>query len=213
MIWGVCKEQACTVRVRRGYELCRAHHEQKELGFLDKCPGCGVYKSVGYGFCLKCNKESKAAQRRPAADEAPRRRRYDAPKSSSASDLANDHKAKDKRQLFHDQEQRCVYCGNRYPYDQLQVDHMIPIALGGQDSIRNAQLACRSCNMSKGTMTDKEFRAAHAAHLPTGRAQMADSSHQAGAPTDKPTPLVAAEALRDWGERTNDDTHVRMLVR
>ena len=157
MISGTCGEQSCTLRVRRGYELCRAHYEQRELGLLDKCPGCGVYKNVGYEVCLKCNKESKAA---------PRRRKYDAPKSSSASDLANDHKAKDKRQLFHDQEQRCVYCGNRYPYDQLQVDHMIPVALGGQDSIRNAQLACRSCNMTKGTMTDKEFRAAHAAHLP-----------------------------------------------
>ena len=166
MISGTCGEQSCTVRVRRGYELCRAHYEQKESGFLNKCPGCGVYKNVGYEVCLKCNKGSRAAQRRPAVDEGPRRRRYDAPKSSSASDLANDHKAKDKRQLFHDQEQRCVYCGNRYPYDQLQVDHMIPVALGGQDSIRNAQLACRSCNMSKGTMTDKEFRAEHAAHLP-----------------------------------------------
>ena len=71
---------------------------------------------------------------------------------------------------------------------------MIPVVLGGQDSIWNAQLACRSCNVSKGPMTDKEIQAAHAAHLP--RAQVADSSNQAGTPSDKPTPLVAAEALR-----------------
>ena len=70
---------------------------------------------------------------------------------------------------------------------------MIPVALGGQDSIRNAQLACRSCNASKGPMTDKEFRAAHAAHWPQEERKWPIPPIKPELLRNKPTPLVAAE--------------------
>ena len=60
--------------------------------------------------------------------------------------------------MFDKQQGKCVYCGNVYQYDELQIEHMIPKALGGSDHIRNCQLACRHCNQAKGTMTDIEFR-------------------------------------------------------
>lgn len=44
---------------------------------------------------------------------------------------------------------RCVYCGER-EREQLVLDHAVPLARGGGDSIENLVTACVACNSSKG---------------------------------------------------------------
>lgn len=41
----------------------------------------------------------------------------------------------------------CAYCNERRP---LELDHIEPLALGGEHSNANAAMACRGCNGSKG---------------------------------------------------------------
>lgn len=41
----------------------------------------------------------------------------------------------------------CIECGSNF---DLQYDHVIPVALGGNSSIENLQLVCSRCNQSKG---------------------------------------------------------------
>jgi hypothetical protein len=41
---------------------------------------------------------------------------------------------------------KCVNCGSR---ENLEFDHIIPVALGGANTARNIQLLCQSCNRSK----------------------------------------------------------------
>ena len=42
--------------------------------------------------------------------------------------------------------QSCFYCGSK---DEIQLDHVIPIAKGGSHSIGNLVPACRKCNLEK----------------------------------------------------------------
>ena len=50
---------------------------------------------------------------------------------------------------------RCGYCLTQQefvPLD-LEVEHIVPLYRGGNDEISNLALACRSCNLRKGTNT------------------------------------------------------------
>src|SRR3989338_224852 len=42
---------------------------------------------------------------------------------------------------------RCVKCGGNL---KLEYDHIIPLSLGGSNTVRNIQLLCENCNRSKG---------------------------------------------------------------
>ncbi len=42
---------------------------------------------------------------------------------------------------------RCVACGASF---DLQYDHVIPLALGGADTVENLQILCAPCNREKG---------------------------------------------------------------
>ena len=97
--------------------------------------------------------------------------------------------------MFHDQQGKCVYCGNEYKYDELEIEHMIPKARGGPDHIRNCQLACGSCNLAKGTKTDIEFRQDHASYLPQKERTPADP------PIDPELLKAPAQKRRFWGFR------------
>jgi 5-methylcytosine-specific restriction endonuclease McrA len=51
------------------------------------------------------------------------------------------------KSLFMDQEGKCVFC--KEPLAEYHVDHIIPIARGGDGREENLQLLCPKCNLSK----------------------------------------------------------------
>lgn len=53
---------------------------------------------------------------------------------------------------------RCAYCGESLHYQEMQVDHILPIKRGGKDEIENYNPSCRACNFYKSDFTIEEFR-------------------------------------------------------
>jgi 5-methylcytosine-specific restriction endonuclease McrA len=41
---------------------------------------------------------------------------------------------------------KCEYCGSK---ENLEIDHIIPVARGGGNTINNLQILCRACNKKK----------------------------------------------------------------
>lgn len=44
----------------------------------------------------------------------------------------------------------CQYCGGKAPDVELQVDHIMPVTLGGSNNPSNLTASCRDCNIGKG---------------------------------------------------------------
>lgn len=52
--------------------------------------------------------------------------------------------------IFERDDYRCVYCGERFPAEELTLDHVEPRVRGGDRSEGNLVSACRACNTLKG---------------------------------------------------------------
>ena len=58
-----------------------------------------------------------------------------------------------RRNIFARDENRCQYCGRKFPTFELSLEHVIPRTLGGKSSWDNIVCACTECNKKKGGRT------------------------------------------------------------
>lgn len=58
--------------------------------------------------------------------------------------------------LFRRDGYTCLYCGLRFPSQQLSRDHVRPFFLGGEDLWNNVVTACRRCNNAKAARTPEQ---------------------------------------------------------
>ena len=47
----------------------------------------------------------------------------------------------------------CHYCQQKFPFKELTMDHIVPLARGGTTTPGNTVPACRECNKKKGVDT------------------------------------------------------------
>lgn len=47
----------------------------------------------------------------------------------------------------------CAYCAQRFRFDQLDMEHIVPSSKGGEDSWMNLVTACKACNNRKADRT------------------------------------------------------------
>lgn len=52
----------------------------------------------------------------------------------------------------------CQYCGNKFQYHELTMDHVVPKSRGGEKSWTNIVACCKRCNSKKGNKTPKEAK-------------------------------------------------------
>ncbi len=55
-----------------------------------------------------------------------------------------------RRNLFRRDRNTCQFCGNRFPTEELTIDHIVPRSLGGVSNWSNCVVACMHCNARKG---------------------------------------------------------------
>lgn len=51
----------------------------------------------------------------------------------------------------------CCYCGTEITHDTCHIEHIIPVSIGGSNTIDNINFSCGRCNVTKNDKTDKEF--------------------------------------------------------
>ena len=62
----ICSYQDCERPVQSWYELCLEHYRFRQMGAIDQCPHCGIYKDADYPQCRAC-------YRSPARDTSTQR--------------------------------------------------------------------------------------------------------------------------------------------
>lgn len=72
------------------------------------------------------------------------------------------HLKKDERlKVYNKTHGHCAYCGCKLRYEDMQVDHVVPLngwSQKGSDTLDNMLPACRSCNHYKSRSTLEGFR-------------------------------------------------------
>lgn len=53
---------------------------------------------------------------------------------------------------------RCAYCGKKIRYEDMQVDHIKAVYLGGDNDFKNLLPACHSCNFYKSSYNLADFK-------------------------------------------------------
>ena len=62
------------------------------------------------------------------------------------------------KQLFDSHGWCCYYCGKQsVDTSVMTLDHVVPFARGGENTIQNCVPACAACNTSKGNKVESEF--------------------------------------------------------
>lgn len=51
----------------------------------------------------------------------------------------------------------CPYCLRQVPFEETNIDHIVPRSRGGQTTPENIIRTCKSCNATKGALTLEEF--------------------------------------------------------
>lgn len=51
--------------------------------------------------------------------------------------------------IYNKNKGRCAICGKFVPFDEFTIDHIIPLAKGGTNELRNLQCTCKTCNLIK----------------------------------------------------------------
>lgn len=59
--------------------------------------------------------------------------------------------------VYNQSEGRCVYCGRSIPFDEMTIDHIVPLSKGGTNYEKNLQCCCKECNLMKQDLLERDF--------------------------------------------------------
>jgi len=66
-----------------------------------------------------------------------------------------------REKLWEEATGHCIYCGKPVSPEEMEVDHIIPLCQGGDNSYANKVCSCPHCNAAKAGLSLEEFLSAH----------------------------------------------------
>lgn len=63
-----------------------------------------------------------------------------------------------RRMIYNQAEGHCQLCGRKIMFSDASLDHIIPLAVGGEDCVSNLQLSCKVCNGAKDSYLPDDFQ-------------------------------------------------------
>ena len=104
----------------------------------------------------EANPEKVAERKRKYREENPAKvKAYHHNRRASKANAAGTCSAEQLKARFDYYGNRCAVCGSD---EKLHADHRIPLSRGGSNHPANFIPLCQSCNLSKGTKTEAEFK-------------------------------------------------------
>jgi len=67
------------------------------------------------------------------------------------------YSAEQRKIIYQRANGRCKLCGRKIELDNFSLDHVIPLSMGGADSMTNLQATCRGCNFQKSYFLPDQF--------------------------------------------------------
>lgn len=62
-----------------------------------------------------------------------------------------------RKMIYNKADGCCVLCGHKILFEDMTLDHIIPLAMNGPDEVDNLQCACEFCNGAKASALPEEF--------------------------------------------------------
>ena len=117
--------------------------------------------------CRKCRSQTESAKRlkkiSKQTESAKLSKRLNRQKNRSRNIKVggNGLTVNELKNIYKNQEGKCVYCKKQIQHgvgeNSYHLDHIIPIAFGGQNTVTNIQLLCPTCNIRKGNINPVMF--------------------------------------------------------
>lgn len=63
----------------------------------------------------------------------------------------------DRRMIYDKAGGHCQLCGRKIPLENMSLDHIYPLSMGGADSLENLQCTCEVCNRFKSNILPDTF--------------------------------------------------------
>ncbi len=122
-------------------------HSTDHLQFITGCTcagtGCGGHAAVFTPAAISPPAAQPGRSGSPQAGRAP----WLCARRSAARDVTTTKRL--RFEIFRRDNHACRYCGATAPDAALTIDHVLPVALGGNDEPANLVTACRDCNAGK----------------------------------------------------------------
>lgn len=62
-----------------------------------------------------------------------------------------------RKNIYNQADGYCQLCGERILFNQMTLDHIVPLSMGGVESVENLQCTCKACNRFKDNILPELF--------------------------------------------------------